>query len=587
VNIATRIRLLGALAGVLLVAVTLVTVLIWLRSWPAIAVLAAVAMVASLVARRLARRVKRGTVLELDLDGGVVESHGTDPLSRALTREAVEVRDVVDALDRAAGDDRITAVVARLGNGNVQLAHAQEIRDAVARFRDSGKTAFAFAETFGESGQATIDYYLASAFSEIHLMPLGELSITGLLAKGRFIRDLLDKLGVVVNLDHREEYKSALYRLTETEFNQPHRESTMSLVGDQFDQVVTGIAASRGLSEQRVRELIDTAPHLGERPVEDGLVDHRSYRDEVFRAAGGNARLFASRYLKKAGRPNRKGEIVALIHGVGMITRGSSRFNPLGGGPSFGADDVAGAFRKAVDDKKVKAIVFRVDSPGGSAIASETVRHEVERATQAGKPVVVSMGNVAGSGGYWVSTPASHIVAQPATITGSIGVVSGKLVTSEALAKAGITSDQIEFGKMAGFASSHAPYTDEERRKLDAQLDTIYNEFIGLVSSGRNLERERVAEIAKGRVWTGSQAKEIGLVDSLGGLDRAVDEAKKAAHIDGDCKVRVYPKEKTLPFTDRRDNSDPSVDALSGIIASLRSVKQEAIGSAQVRVPGF
>ncbi len=585
-NIATRIRFLGALAGVLLVAVALVTILIWLRSWPAIAVLAAVALVASLVARRLARRVKRGTVLELDLDSGVVESHGTDPVSRALTREAVVVRDIVDALDRAAGDDRITAVVARLGNGNIQLAHAQEIRDAVARFRASGKTAFAFAETFGESGQATIDYYLASAFSEIHLMPLGELSITGLLAKGRFIRDLLDKLGVVVDLDHREEYKSALYQLTETGFNEPHRESTTSLVGDQFDQVVSGIAASRGLSEQRVRELIDTAPHLGDRPVEDGLVDHRSHRDDVFRAAGGNARLFASRYLKRAGRPNRRGTVVALIHGVGMITRGSSRFNPLGGGPSCGADDVAGAFRKAVDDKKVKAIVFRVDSPGGSAIASEAVRHEVERATQAGKPVVVSMGNVAGSGGYWVSTPASHIVAQPATITGSIGVVSGKLVTSKALAKAGITSDQIEFGKMAGFASSHAPYTDEERRKLDAQLDTIYNEFIGLVSAGRNLDRERVAEIAKGRVWTGSQAKEIGLVDSLGGLDRAVDEAKKAANIDGDCKVRVYPKENTLPFTDRRDNSDPSVDALSGIIASLRSVKQEAIGSPQVRVPG-
>jgi protease-4 len=587
VNIATRIRLVGALAGVLLAAVALVTVLIWLRSWPAIIVLTVVALAASMVARLLARRVKRGTVLELDLDGGVVESHGTDPISRALTREATVVRDIVDALDRATGDDRITAVVARLGNGNIQLAHAQEIRDAVARFRASGKTALAFAETFGESGQATVDYYLASAFSEIHLMPLGELSITGLLVKGRFIRDLLDKLGVVVDLDHREEYKSALYRLTEAKFNEPHRESMTSLVGDQFDQVVSGIAASRDLSEQRVRGLIDTAPHLGARPVEDGLVDHRSYRDDVFRAAGGNARLFGSRYLRKAGRPNRKGQVIALIHGVGMIARGSSRFNPLGGGPSFGADDVAAAFRKAVDDRKVKAIVFRVDSPGGSAIASETVRHEVERATQAGKPVVVSMGNVAGSGGYWVAIPASHIVAQPATVTGSIGVVSGKLVTSEALAKAGITSDQIEFGEMAGFASSFAPYTDEERRKLGGHLDAIYDEFIGLVSAGRNLDRERVAEIAKGRVWTGSQAKEIGLVDSLGGLDRAVDEAKKAARIDGGCKIRVYPKGKALPFSARRENSDPSVDALAGIIASLRSVRQEMAGSPQVRVPDF
>lgn len=586
-NLATRVSLLGALAGVLLAAVALATVLIWLQSLPAVAVLAAVALAASLVARWLQRRVKRGTVLELDLDSGVVESHGSDPVSRATTRDAVLVRDIVDALDRAAEDDRITAVVARLGNGNVQLGHAQEIRDAVRRFRESGKRAFAFAETFGESRQATIDYYLASAFSEIHLMPMGEVSVTGLVAKGRFIRDLLDKLGVVVDLDHREEYKSALYLLTETEFNEPHRESTASLVGDQFEQLVSGIAASRNLSEARVRELIDSAPHLGARTVEDGLVDHRSYRDDVFRAAGGNARLFASRYLKKAGRPNRKGDVVALIHGVGMIARGSSRFDPLGGGPSFGADDVAGAFRKAVDDDKVKAIVFRVDSPGGSAIASETVRHEVERATRAGKPVVVSMGNVAGSGGYWVSASASHIVAQPATVTGSIGVVAGKLATSQAWAKAGITSDQIQFGEMAGFTSSFAPYSDEERRKLDAQLDTIYHDFVGLVSAGRNLSRERVAEIAKGRVWTGSQARQIGLVDSLGGLDRAVDEARKAAQIDGDCKLKVYPKERTLPFADRRENSDPSVELLSAIIASLRSVRHDVIGSPQVRVRGF
>ncbi|MDH4280358.1 MAG: S49 family peptidase, partial [Acidimicrobiia bacterium] len=431
-RIAARIRLVGALAAVLLAAVALIAVLIWLRRWPAVVVLAAVALVTLLVARRLARRVKRGTVLELDLEGGVVESHGTDPLSRAMTREAATVRDIVDTLDRAAEDDRVIAVVARLGNSGIRLGHAQEIRDAVERFRRSGKSAFAFAETFGESGQATIDYYLASAFSEIHLMPLGEMAITGMLARGRFIRGLLDRLGVVVDLHHREEYKSALYLMTETEFNEPHRESAASLVGDQFDQVVSGIAESRNLSEEQVRDLIDTAPHLGESLVECGLVDHRSYRDDVFRAAGGNARLYASRYLTKAGRPNRKGPVVALIRGVGRISRGSSSFDPLSGGPSFGADEVAAAFREAVDDDKVKAIVFRVDSPGGSAIASEVVRHEVERAARAGKPVVVSMGNVAGSGGYWVSVNASHIVAQPATVTGSIGVVAGKLVTREA-----------------------------------------------------------------------------------------------------------------------------------------------------------
>ena len=502
-----------------------------------------------------------------------------------MTREALLVRDVVDALDRATGDDRVTAVVARLGNGAIQLGHAQEIRDAVARFRASGKRAVAYADTFGESGQATVSYYLASAFSEIHLMPRGELSITGLLAKGRFFRDALDMLGVVVDLDHRKEYKSALYQLTEAGFNDAHREATGSLVGDQFDQVVSGIAAARNLSEDRVRELIDRAPLLGERPVADGLVDHRGYRDDAYRAAGGDARLFASRYLKKAGRPHRKGKTVALIGGVGMITRGSSRFDPLRGGPSFGADDVARAFREAVDDDKVKAIVFRVDSPGGSAVASEVVRHEVERATQAGKPVVVSMGNVAGSGGYWVSAKASHIVALPATITGSIGVVAGKLATSGAWAKAGITTDQIEFGRMAGFTSSHSPYTDDQRQKLDAQLDAIYDDFVGLVADGRNLGTEQVAEIARGRVWTGSQAKEHGLVDSLGGLDTAIDEAKKAAGIDGDCKIKRFPKRGPLPLTGGRENSDPSVEALSSIIESLRTVRAEVSAPPRLLMP--
>ncbi|MDH3299262.1 MAG: signal peptide peptidase SppA, partial [Acidimicrobiia bacterium] len=322
----------------------------------------------------------------------------------------------------------------------------------------------------------------------------------------------------------------------------------------------------------------------GERLVEDGLVDHRSYRDDVFRAAGGTARLFGSRYLAKAGRPHRKGPVVALVQGVGRISRGSPSFDPLGGGSSFGADEVAGAFREAVDDKKVKAIVFRVDSPGGSAIASEVVRHEVERAIKAGKPVVVSMGNVAGSGGYWVAANATHIVAQPGTVTGSIGVVSGKLVTREAWTKAGITSDQIEFGEMAGFASSFSPFTDEQRRKLDAQLDTIYDEFIELVSAGRNLTRERVAEIARGRVWTGAQAKEIGLVDSLGGFDCAIGEAKKAAHIEGSCKVKIYPRGSTLRFLDRPENSDPSVEALSEVFTALRSLGQDVTGSRQLRM---
>ncbi len=579
-TLVTRIRLAGLAAATLLGVVVLAAAVRWLLHWPAAVWLATAALVALVAARQFDRRVPRGTVLELDLDRGVVESHGSDPISKAATIGALLARDVVDALDRAAIDNRVEAVVARIGNGRIELGHAQEIRDALERFRASGKKAVAFAEAFGESGPATIDYYLASAFSEIHLMPYGEAAITGLLAKGRFVHGLLEKLGVVVELDHREEYKSALYTMTEDRFNEPHREELTALRADQFQQVIAGIAGSRGLSEARVRELIDTSPHRADDARREGLVDHLGYRDDAHRAAGGDAHLIADRYLQKAGRPNRRGAVVALVHGVGTIHRGSSRFDPLGRGPSFGADDVSSALRQAVDDSKVEAIVLRVDSHGGTGVASELVRHEVQRAIEAGTPVVVSMGNVATSGGYWVACHASHIVAQPGTVTGSIGVVGGKLVTGPAWAKLGITSDQVEFGRRASFASSSTPFTEDEREAFDESIDLAYRDFVDLVATGRDLDGARAMEIAKGRAWTGSQAEELGLVDSLGGLDRALDEARQLAGLGPTCKVRPFPKAGTFPLRRLRRSSDPTLTALSSAIDSLRNYRQVA-GSVQ------
>lgn len=561
-RLARLLRGLG-LALVVLLLLTLMVVLVSLLAVPVTAIIAiAVALTALVVARLLQRRIAPGTVLEVDLDHGVMEQRMPPPLGPVLQRGAAVVRDVVDALDRAREDDRVIGLIARLGNGQIGLGQAQELRAAVARFGASGKTTVAFAETFGEGRLATVDYYLASAFAQVHLQPLGSVGIGGVVARTPFLRGLLDMIGVFPDLDHRREYKAAKYLFTETGFTEPHAEATSAVLDDHMDQVVSAIAADRSLDEDRVRELINTAPLLAEDALASGLVDALSYRDEAYRAVSGDAKrrvLFVERYLRKAGRPHRRGEVIALIYGIGSIHRGRSRFDPMTRGMSLGADDVADAFREAVDAKKVRAVVFRVDSPGGSAVASEVVRRQVVRAREAGKPVVVSMGNVAGSGGYFVAAPADRIVAQPGTITGSIGVVDGKLVTADAWRRVGVNWGEIHRGDSATYTLPDRQFTDTERDRLEKGLDYIYDGFKDRVARGRSLTPDQVEEVAKGRIWTGARAAELGLVDELGGLDVAIFLARELAGIPEERPVhlKTYPRERRLPRLDRKESSEP------------------------------
>lgn len=556
-----------------------------LTAWWAISILAAGTVIAVIVLRVVRRRVARGTVLEVDLDRGLVETTGTDPVSRAMTMGSTTVRDVVDALTRGGDDARIVGVVVRLGNGGIHLGHVQELRDAIHSFRSKGKKAVAFAEAFGENGSATVDYYLAAAFTEIYLQPKGMASIDGILARSTFLRGVFDRFGLIPDFDHRKEYKAAAYRLTETGFNEPHREALESVSRDQFSQMVAGIAEDRSLDPEAVERLIDTAPLTVGEVSEAGLVDHVGYRDDAYRAAGGSY-MFHDRYLKKAGRPHRKGDRIGLVYGTGSIMRGSSRFDPLARESSLGADDVAEALRQAADDDKIKAIVFRVDSPGGSAVASEVVSHEVDRARAAGKPVVVSMANVAGSGGYWISAGADRILAQPGTITGSIGVVWGKLANREAWRRIGVTFDQIPFGQNATFASSQDVFSDTERQRLTVLIDDIYDNFVRGVAEGRDLHPDQVEEIAKGRIWTGSQAHDLGLVDELGGLEAAIAAAKRLAGVDDekDVRVVVFPSERTLPLPERDEGSDP-VQAAVRVMVDVVSGARDSVRGVQARVP--
>lgn len=568
------LQILTAIGSIVLLLIVLAMAVSALaRPMGALAVL--LATLAALAASRVVgRRIGRGTVLELDLDRGVTEEPPTALPDRLLNRSAVVLRDVTDALARAGADRRVVGLVARVGNGGLSVAQAQELRQALREFREAGKRAVAFSESFGESSLAIADYYLAAAFDEIHLIPTGSVSVQGAITRTPFLRGALDRLGIVPDIDHRREYKAMKYRFTEHRFVAPHEEAARAILDDHMAQIVPAVAEDRGLREDDARAIIDRAPLYGDEALAAGLVDRIGHRDGAYEAAKGDRGrrfMFLDQYLRRAGRPHRRGKRIALIYGTGSIRRGTSGFDPLTRGSSFGADDVARAFREARADKRVRAIVFRVDSPGGSAVASEVIHREVQRAREEGKPVVVSMGTVAGSGGYFVAAPADRIVAQPGTLTGSIGVVSGKLATGQAWRRIGVNWEELQVGKNATFSSPNAAYTESERERLEAGLDIVYEAFKARVAEGRSMAPGAVEEVARGRVWTGSRAAEIGLVDHLGGLNRAIEVARELAGIAAEAPISVVvlPKEGPVPIRPSKPSSEPVRDLIA-LIAAMR-----------------
>ncbi len=491
------------------------------------------------------------TILKVNLTRDLVEDRPDDPITQMVLGDSLRVRDVVEALEKAAEDDRVRAVIARVGTTNMGLAQIQEIRDAILAFRRKGKLAFAHAETFGEFGPGNGAYYLATAFDEIHLQPSGDVGLTGLIAESPFLRGTLEKLDIIPRLDHRREYKTAMNLFTEREYTAPHQEEIRRVLESHFSQIVQGIVETRGLSEPEVQALINRGPFLGTEAKEVKLVDAVGYRDEVYtklqaRVGKDTQFLSLSTYLSRAGRPHSEGEAtIALIYGVGTIQRGKGGYDPLFGS-IMGSSSITSAFRMAIKDNKVKAILFRIESPGGSYVASDAIWRETIRAQKAGKPVIVSMGNVAASGGYFVAMAADKIVAHPATLTGSIGVVGGKMLTKKFWEKLGVSWDELHTSDNATMWTGLQDYTPAEWERFQAWLDRVYTDFLEKVAAGRGLPIERVREIAKGRVWTGEDAKKLGLVDELGGFSVALRLAKEAAGIPPTAAVRLkrYPPPK-------------------------------------------
>jgi protease IV len=540
--------------------------------WMGIVAVSIAILAAGLVILRwFRRRIGRRTILELDLERGLVE-HVPDPLARWKGGGAWSVLELAGTIRRAARDDRIAGLIARIGPIRLGLAHAQEIHDAVQAFRDAGKRAVAWADTLGDGHSCTVQYLLACAFDEIHLQPGGSVGLNGLGIDQPFLRGLLDRLGVVARMDHREEYKTAKYLFTEDHLTAPHREMLTAVLENQAGQLAGTIAGRRGFTPEEARRLMNEGPFTAQEALARGLIDTISFRDEAYEKVQkelGGSLLYLEHYLARTRPAYASREQVALIHGVGPIARGRSRARRLLRRPGADADDVTAAFRAATRSRRVRAIVFRINSPGGSAVASESIWREVKRARESGKPVVVSMSNVAASGGYYVAAPASRIVAEPGTITGSIGVVFGKLVTLEAWRKLGVTWQGVAVGANADIWSSTRDFTDLQWQRLQVFLDDIYVRFKQRVAEGRGMTMEQVDEVAKGRLWTGAQAKACGLVDELGGLERALELAKELARLPAKREVSVvlYPRRRRFAFGGARAQSSEAAALVTAALA--------------------
>lgn len=532
-------------------------------------------------------RVPEVAVLTLDLDRRLAEKRGSGALSLIDGDRAPSLRTVIETLDRAAKDHRVKGLVARIGGGSLGLAQTQELRAAIKRFRDAGKFAYATSDSIGEFGAGNAGYYLATAFERIALQPTGSLGLTGLYAETPFARKALDDLGVAPRIDRRAEYKAAPNIVTETGFTPAQKENLQALVDDLTRQAVADIARDRRLDEAKLRGLIDRGPYDAGQAQQAGLVDELAYRDQTLEAARAKAgkeakTLRLQRYAETLDRPKDTDGAIALVYGLGNIVRGDGGSSLLGDA-AMGADRVAKALDDAAKDKKVKAIVLRIDSGGGSYVASDTIRRAVEQARAKGKPVVVSMGNAAASGGYYVALAAERIVAEPATITGSIGVFAGKLYTAEAWRKLGVNWDAVAGGARADLWTQSRDYSEDERAWLAGTLDRIYDDFVGRVAEARKLTVDRARELAKGRVWTGAEAKRLGLVDELGGLDDAIASARSLAKLQPDAKtaIREFPRSRSFPrrlidrLTGKDEDDAPALGTLEAQFEPLVALARQ------------
>ncbi|PYR41646.1 MAG: signal peptide peptidase SppA [Acidobacteria bacterium] len=527
--------------------------------------------------------VPSNATLVLRVGGSLTELAPNDVVGYLRGTKMPTVRGIVDNLRKAKVDARVRAVLLKpTGFDSPFWGKVQEVRDAVVDFRKSGKPVYAYLEYGGDR-----EYYLATAADKVFLMPSTALDLTGVATYELFLRGTLDKIGVIPDLHRIGDYKTAVNTFREKAYTAAHREMDQSMNRDLYEQIVRGIADGRKKNESDIRALIDDGPFLPEDALHAGLVDDVAYEDQVddkLRSGEKRAHLDTDDYTRvnPSSLGLNKGPRVAVIYASGTIASGKSGYDPMNGAIA-GSDTLIDYIKQARRDSAVRAIVLRVDSPGGSATASDAIWRElmITKNERSDRPLVVSMSDLAASGGYYIAMPAQVIVAQPSTLTGSIGIFGGKFVTGGLYEKLGAHIESTSIGRNAEINGPARPYNPQELKKLEEQLQSFYDQFVEKVAAARHSTPEKIDAIAQGRVWTGRQGKQNGLVDELGGLDRAVAIAKQRAKIaaDADVELIVYPPRKSLYelVSEQFSGSSDSLAVRAWLAGNLSSGELEAL----------
>jgi len=528
-------------------------------------------------------RLPSNAILIIDAAGQIEEQRAPDFFSAFNGFTVPVLHDYVDAIDAAAKDPHITGLVVRIAPMETGWGKLEEIRSHLLAFRTSGKPSICY---LGYDGIGNPEYYLASACQQIWLVPTAPVSIRGMMAEAVFFRGSLDKLKIVPEFYHIAEFKTAGNTFTEKQFTPAHKEEVEGLLHSIYDQYLNDASKARGMDRAQFEALVNRGPFSSSDAVTNKIVDRLGYWDQLQDYFKNHSRgwnpVSLNRYRSSISNEGRAR--VAVVHATGLIVSGDSGNTP-GGGSVMGGDSVAADIRAARNDYSIKAIVLRVDSGGGSVVGSEVIRREVELANQV-KPVVVSMSDVAASGGYWIATPARKIVADPGTITGSIGVLIGKFNISGLFTLLGISTDYVATSDNATLFSAQQNFSPAQRAYIMKSLNDTYADFTKGVAQGRKMTVEAVDKIGKGRVWSGAQAKQLGLVDELGGLDRAIEIAKQLSKIPAGESVHIvrYPEEKSFFqqfFERQKDNNMSESQSLTSMLQHILSQMEPV----QARMP--
>ena len=524
--------------------------------------------------------VPSNATLVLRVGGNLSETAPDDVVGYLRGVRTPTVRGIVDSLRRAKVDKRIRAVLIKpTGFESPFWGKVQEVRDAVLDFKSSGKPVYAYLPYGGDR-----EYDLASAADKVYLMPSTSLDLVGVATYELFLRGTLDKIGAYPDLHHIGDYKTAVNTFTQTGYTPAHKEMDDALNRDLFAQIVSGIASGRKKDEAEIRRLIDDGPFLPEEALRAGLVDDVQYEDQVRDKLeeGESRQVDGDDYARGGSSLGTRGPRLAVIYAAGTINSGKSGYDPVNGAV-VGSDTLIEYIRRARRDSSVRGIVLRIDSPGGSATASDAVWRElmIAKNERQDRPIVASMSDLAASGGYYIAMPADVIVAQPSTLTGSIGIFGGKIVTGGLYEKLGARVESTSVGRHAEINSPVRPYNPEEVKKLDEQLQAFYDQFVEKAASSRHSTPEKIDALAQGRVWTGQQARDRGLVDELGGLERAIALTKERAKIpaDSDVEVVVYPPRKSFYeiLSDQVNGTNESVRMAQWLSASLSKGELEVL----------